>query len=170
MMLALLSIVDVVSNPATAWVIIPLAIAGVSGLRLLLAPISARIKSGERERLRRMYERLTLEKLDVIRTAITMGYKHDDLSELDARLEQVIGSTAMQKLLDAKLPSSGDKDGKTVIGISINADQPGKQGKAGRKAAATAGPASSETVDLDQLVHSELSEGLRRREREADRD
>ena len=36
-------------------------------------------------------ERITLEKLEILRSAIEMGYKEEDLGKLDARLMTLIG-------------------------------------------------------------------------------
>jgi hypothetical protein len=161
--LALLSFGDLVLNP---WVFIPSLIFAIPILQTVMQPFTARIKAGERERLRRMYERLAMEKLDVIKTALTMGYKQDDLSELDARLEAVIGSDAMQRLLEGKtLPGGGKGSGKgsgsgTVIGINIQTS--GKD-----EALRSAG---GKVVDLDELMHSELADGLRQRQRQRDRE
>jgi hypothetical protein len=58
----------------------------------------------ERERARQTYEQLIRDKLDVIRTAMTMGYGDDDIRDLDARLERLIGQDKMQSLLDPKHP------------------------------------------------------------------
>jgi hypothetical protein len=153
-MLALLAGLDFMTNP---WIYIPSLIFAIPILQTLLNPLTVRIKSGERERLRQMYERLALEKLDVIRTAITMGYKRDDLSELDERLEEVIGSEAMRKLLDSKSPSAG-KAKPTVIGINI---ETGGNSKPKSK---------DKAVDLEELVQSELADGLRRRGAEQERE
>lgn len=157
MALAWLSVLDVFTNPATAWVIIPVLIFSIPIIQALTGPLTVHIKSLERERLRKMFERLSMEKLDVIKTAITMGYKQNDLSELDTRLEAVIGSEAMQKLLEGKnISGSGAGRSKpTVIGINIDTG--------GRKAAA-----KSDAIDLDELMQNELADGLRQRGRDRD--
>ncbi|MDQ3023957.1 MAG: hypothetical protein M3R04_06195 [bacterium] len=41
-----------------------------------------------------------LEKLDVLRAAVTMGYTKDDLKDLDARLERLVGSDNLKSILD----------------------------------------------------------------------
>lgn len=61
-------------------------------------------KHGERERARATFERLTHDKLDVIRTAIAMGRSDDEIRELDRRLEKLIGTEQMLGLLDQKIP------------------------------------------------------------------
>ena len=63
-------------------------------------------KQGERERGRETFERLTREKLDVIRTAIAMGRSDDEILDLDKRLEALIGTKQMLGLLDQKAPQT----------------------------------------------------------------
>jgi hypothetical protein len=48
----------------------------------------------------KVYERLAKEKLDVIKTAVAMGYKENELAALDARLEQLIGTDKLKSLLE----------------------------------------------------------------------
>ena len=62
-------------------------------------------KASERAEARKMYERLALEKLDVIKTAVAMGYKQDELGELYQRLEQLIGTEQLQALLSDEAPA-----------------------------------------------------------------
>jgi hypothetical protein len=62
-----------------------------------------RMQTQERTEARALYERLVKEKLDVIKTAITMGYGRDDLKDLDARLEELIGKDKIDKLVDEAL-------------------------------------------------------------------
>ena len=147
------------------WTVVAFMVFGVATLNTLMGPITTRIKAGERERLRRMYERLALEKLDVIKTAVTMGYKQADLTELDSRLESVIGSQAMQRLLEGKGLSGGGKKSDsgtgTVIGINIQAGPSDKGGRGG---------STDKTIDLDELVHSELADGLRRSQKQHESD
>ncbi len=63
-------------------------------------------KQGERERGRETFERLTREKLDVIRTALAMGRSDDEILDLDKRLETLIGTEQMLGLLDPKEPKT----------------------------------------------------------------
>ena len=58
-----------------------------------------RIRARERAEAREMYERLVREKLDVLKTAITMGYGRNDLAALDERLEKLIGQQKLEQLL-----------------------------------------------------------------------
>lgn len=66
--------------------------------------INTNRKSGQADRAREVYERLAREKLDVIKTAIAMGQSDDQIRELDARLERLIGTEQLKSLLDAKKP------------------------------------------------------------------
>jgi hypothetical protein len=64
-----------------------------------------RLRAAERADVRALYERLAREKLDVIKTAITMNYSRQDIAELDARLERLIGAEKLQALLtDGVMP------------------------------------------------------------------
>jgi len=62
----------------------------------------------ERKEARKLYERLALEKLDVLKTAVAMGYTRDELSDLDSRLEKLIGTEQMSGLLDKRTPETPD--------------------------------------------------------------
>jgi hypothetical protein len=117
--LALQSPLDVFANPATAWIIIPIMIFSIPIVQALMGPANTRAKALERDKLRAMYERLALEKLDVIKTAVAMGYKQAELADLDARLEQAIGSDAMRTLLEGKQLKAADHErGSITIGVS----------------------------------------------------
>ena len=65
---------------------------------------TSRGRQAERERTRQAYERLMLGKMDVIKTAILMGYDRTEIRELDSRLEQLIGSEAMRQLAQGEQP------------------------------------------------------------------
>jgi hypothetical protein len=147
--LALQGILDVLGNPATAWIIIPILIFGIPIIQAIMSPFTTKIKADEREKMRKMFERITLEKLDVIKTAVAMGYQRSDLQELDSRLEEVIGSSAMRELLEGKTKSTSSGSG--GIHISINKDKLLSSGQ--RK-------------DLDELIAVELGDGLRKREKQ----
>lgn len=45
------------------------------------------------------YERLAQEKLEVIKTALAMGYSDSEISKLDARLENLIGKDKLEQIL-----------------------------------------------------------------------
>ena len=61
--------------------------------------INSRIKRQHDEKQRQMLERIMLEKLDIIKTAVAMGYSRNELDALDRRLEQLIGTEKLQGLL-----------------------------------------------------------------------
>ena len=58
----------------------------------------------ERVEARKAYERLVKEKLEVIKTAITMGYDENELERLDARLEGLIGKDKLQEIVAGDVP------------------------------------------------------------------
>lgn len=60
-----------------------------------------RLRQKERAESRALYERLVKEKLDVINTAVAMGHTHDELAQLDARLERLVGPDKLKQLLDS---------------------------------------------------------------------
>jgi hypothetical protein len=59
-----------------------------------------RIRAKDRADARALYERVTRDKLDVIKTALAMGASDTQLTELDARLERLIGSDKLHELLE----------------------------------------------------------------------
>jgi hypothetical protein len=72
---------------------------------ILVDPLKRRMAMDERREARKLYERIATEKLDVMKTAIAMGYGHDDLRELDQRLQKLIGADEVAKLLEPGKPS-----------------------------------------------------------------
>lgn len=62
----------------------------------------ARIAAQDRADARALYERITRDKLDVIKTALAMGYDRQDLKELDERLEELIGSDKLHALIESQ--------------------------------------------------------------------
>lgn len=62
-------------------------------------PLQQWLAQRERREARQLYERLTLEKLDVIKTAVAVGMPKAELAELDMRLEALIGADQMKTLL-----------------------------------------------------------------------
>ena len=64
-----------------------------------------KLRNADREKSRALFERLALQKLDIIKTGVAMGYKESDLDALDARLEKVIGADKLNALL-GELPSA----------------------------------------------------------------
>ncbi len=84
--------------------LIPIVALAIPIVAILVKPFSEGAKQRERAESRKMYERLALEKLDVIKTAVAMGYAQSDLKELDARLERLIGAEQLAQLLDPRIP------------------------------------------------------------------
>jgi hypothetical protein len=68
-------------------------------LAILIQPMRVRARQLEQREARQSYERLVREKLDVIKTAVAMGYTNDQLSDLDARLERLVGTDKLSGLL-----------------------------------------------------------------------
>lgn len=64
-----------------------------------------KLRNADREKSRALFERLAQQKLEIVKSAITMGYREADLDALDARLEKVIGAQKLQALL-GELPSA----------------------------------------------------------------
>jgi hypothetical protein len=52
------------------------------------------------------YERLAKDKLEVIKTALAMGYKDDELAALDARLERLVGADKLSEILRGSGPET----------------------------------------------------------------
>ena len=52
------------------------------------------------------YERLAREKLDVIKTALAMGYSDKELADLDARLEKLVGKEKLDAILMGASPEA----------------------------------------------------------------
>jgi hypothetical protein len=71
---------------------------------MLRGNFAEKARRREREQARRMYERVMHHKLEVIETALAMGFGHDEVRALDARLERLIGADRMAALLDARTP------------------------------------------------------------------
>jgi len=65
------------------------------------------VASADRQKALQVYENLVTEKLDVLKTALAMGYSQDELARLDARLEQLIGKEQLQKLSRGEVPAVG---------------------------------------------------------------
>jgi hypothetical protein len=82
------------------WILIPLAALAIPIFAIALEPIGKRMRAAERREARQAYERLMMEKLDVLKTAVTMGYNNEELRELDARLEKLVGPDKLKAMLD----------------------------------------------------------------------
>ena len=85
-------------------IMIPILALMIPIIAILSAPAKGRAQQRERDEARRMYERIVRDKLDVIKTAVAMGYQQNELRELDARLEKLVGTQKLQELLE-KAPS-----------------------------------------------------------------
>jgi hypothetical protein len=68
--------------------------------------IVQQVASPDRQKALQVYENLVKEKLDVVKTALAMGYNQDDLARLDARLEQLIGKEQLEKLSRGEVPTA----------------------------------------------------------------
>ena len=97
-------------DSSTIWILIPLTALAIPIVAILSGPMKALINRREREETRKLYERIVMEKLDVIKTAIAMGYSHNDLGELDSRLERLVGSEKLKSLLNSEKPSTPSVD------------------------------------------------------------
>ena len=64
------------------------------------------VQSARRERRSQRaidtYQRIVIEKMDVLKTAIAVGFDSDQLDELDTRLERLIGAEKLQELMGGK--------------------------------------------------------------------
>ena len=63
------------------------------------------VGSPDRQKALAVYENLCREKLEVIKTALAMGYSQEDLARLDARLERLIGKEQLDKLARGEVPT-----------------------------------------------------------------
>ena len=95
-------------NVAIIGVMIPIVALLIPIVAILTGPINKRAAINERREARQLYERIVMEKLDVVKTAIAMGHSTQDLQELDKRLENLIGTDELKKLLDPKQPKTPD--------------------------------------------------------------
>ena len=85
---------------------IPIIAVSIPVVAILVDPWKRRMAMAERREARKMYERIVMEKLDVIKTAIAMGQGSDHIKDLDQRLERLIGSDQLGRLLDEKKPKA----------------------------------------------------------------
>jgi hypothetical protein len=74
------------------------------GMHMIARQANERHRRRERAAARRMYERVMHHKLDVIESALAMGFSHAQARELDQRLERLIGAERMKTLLDGPTP------------------------------------------------------------------
>lgn len=78
-------------------VVLALILFGSIGGFAIVRAVEERYKG----QVRKMYCDLVQRKLDVIQTALTMGYKDQDLQALDERLERLIGTEKLMATLQA---------------------------------------------------------------------
>ena len=81
---------------------IPIIALMIPIVAILVKPFSDAMRRRERVEARKAYQRLVEEKLDVIKTAIAMGYGDAELRELDARLEKLVGTEKLKELLEVR--------------------------------------------------------------------
>jgi len=89
-------------DPSVVWIWIPLTALAIPIVAILTGPIMLRMKQAERREARKLFERIVMEKLDVMKTAVAMGFQQNDLQDLDARLERLVGTDKLQGLLAGK--------------------------------------------------------------------
>jgi hypothetical protein len=89
-------------DPSVVWIWIPLTALAIPIVAILTGPIMLRMKQAERREARKLFERIVMEKLDVMKTAVAMGFQQNDLQDLDARLERLVGTDKLQGLLSGK--------------------------------------------------------------------
>lgn len=111
------------------WILIPLTALLIPIVAIALEPLKDRARQAERREARQAYERLMLEKLDILKTGIAMGYSQADLRELDARLEKLIGQDKLKNLLDAK---SNKKLEKEIRALEVESELEAAAQAAGR--------------------------------------
>ncbi len=66
-----------------------------------------KLRLADRDKARQLFERLSLEKLELLKVSIQSGYKEEELARLDERLERIIGSERLQRLLDDSTAAAG---------------------------------------------------------------
>jgi hypothetical protein len=85
-----------------SWLMIPLTALMIPIIAIIGSHVGGYLQRRERMEARAMFERLATEKLDVIKTAVAMGRDEDEITMLDARLERLIGTRELSKLLGKK--------------------------------------------------------------------
>ena len=88
----------------TLWVLLSIPLLWVA-----LYPVNALIGNVFRERRHRMVRDVLNERLDVLKTALAMGFKEDELALLDERLEQLVGREKLEQLLAEERSPSVDR-------------------------------------------------------------
>src|SRR4051812_16228857 len=88
-----------------------------SGSRARRVPVAYRMDPEQRKLALEAYKHAVSEKMDVMRTAIAMGWGDSELKALDERLEQLIGKDELKRLLDGDIPTA---DG--AVGMDANVE------------------------------------------------
>lgn len=102
------------NDPAILGVMIPIIALCIPIVAILMAPVQLALKQRAQSEARRMYERLTREKLDILRSAVAMGYKSEELADLDARLERLVGPDKLAQILPDKGKTATTKSAPAV--------------------------------------------------------
>jgi hypothetical protein len=68
-------------------------------------PVAYRMDPAQQQAALEAYKHAVSEKMDVLRTAINMGWGNDELKALDARLEQLIGADELRRLTEGEIPT-----------------------------------------------------------------
>jgi hypothetical protein len=98
-----------ITDPASSWIIIPVLALMIPIVAIMMEPVKQRLRAAERREARQAYERIAMEKLEVLKAGITMGYSQQELKELDQRLERLIGEDKLKKVLDPAKSGKLDK-------------------------------------------------------------
>lgn len=80
---------------------IPITVLGA----MLISRSNLKLRLMEQRKMLEAYTELMKERLDVIKTAIAVGYDQEDLVDLDLQLEELIGADEMRALINPKAPA-----------------------------------------------------------------
>ncbi len=80
--------------------ILVIALGSISMAGVLFFPLNVWLRNRERQRDRDLLLALTRERLDVIKTALSMGYDQLRLEELDGRLRQMLSEEQYLQLVE----------------------------------------------------------------------
>jgi len=93
-----LDLIVIFTGAIATLALIPLTVLGGMGI----ARANLKTRLADRQKAIDTYRLLVQEKLDTIKTALAVGFKSEDLKELDERLEKLIGTDEMRVLLDTQ--------------------------------------------------------------------
>jgi hypothetical protein len=68
------------------------------------AKLEAQVDNATQLKALEVYRSLGQEKLDILKTAVAMGYSHDEVARLDERLERLIGKEQLEQLAAGTAP------------------------------------------------------------------